>query len=359
MITEVVIKNFKCFKSLIIPELGQITLISGRNNVGKTALLEALFLFFDRQRADMILRQYGWRGIEGVAPEPHSMWSPIFHNYDMDQEIIISATLDGETESAKFTLNRNFVPPDVTPSQPPGDHQIPTDEEPSTTFSLDIEYTNMQDCKIGLSHLSIDHKNQPYLHIEEYKTRKIPPPAAFLASKKHISSRETTNRFSNFVKEGRENEITKFLRIIEPRLDSLTIVTEGPASFVHGKLKGTSRTREIHLMGEGMEKLLNLILHVASSQGGCVFLDEIENGLHYTGLPKIWEAIGKTLRKYNCQLITTTHSYECVQAAHEGLSEIPEDFRHIRLDRKAEEISAKLSNYDMVGTAIRTNLELR
>lgn len=359
MITEVVIKNFKCFKNLIIPELGQITLISGRNNVGKTALLEALFLFFDRQRADMILRQYGWRGIEGVTPEPHSMWSPIFHNYDMDQEIVISATLDRKTENAKFTFNRDFVPPDVTPSPPPGDHQISTDEEPSTTFSLDIEYTNMQAHKIGISHLSIDHKSKPCLYIEKYETFRKPPAAAFLASKKHIPSRETTNRFSNFVKEGREHEITEFLRIIEPRLDSLTIVTEGPASFVHGKLRGISRTQEIHLMGEGMEKLLNLILHVASSQGGCVFLDEIENGFHHTGLPKIWEAIGKTLRKYNCQLITTTHSYECVQAAHEGLSEMPEAFRHIRLDRKGEEISAKLSNYDMIGAAIKTNLEIR
>ena len=85
----------------------------------------------------------------------------------------------------------------------------------------------------------------------------------------------------------------------------------------------------------------------------------MENGLHYSILPKIWEALGKALQQYDCQLITTTHSYECLQAAHEGLSEMPEDFRYIRLHRKDDEISAKLSNYDMIGTALKTNLEVR
>ncbi len=64
MITDVLIRNFKCFNHLTIPDLGRITLIAGKNNVGKTALLEALFLLLDRQRPDMILRQYGWRGID-------------------------------------------------------------------------------------------------------------------------------------------------------------------------------------------------------------------------------------------------------------------------------------------------------
>ncbi|MHC4603900.1 MAG: AAA family ATPase, partial [Planctomycetota bacterium] len=114
-----------------------------------------------------------------------------------------------------------------------------------------------------------------------------------------------------------------------------------------------------NFMGEGMEKLLSLIVAIAHSPNRIILLDEIENGLHYSIIPKIWEAIGKALRKYNCQLITTTHSRECLEAAHEGLSEMPEDFRYIRLHRKDDEISAKLSNYEMIGTAIRTNLEVR
>ncbi len=357
MITEVLIRNFKCLKSLTIPEFGRVTLIGGRNNVGKTALLEALFLFFDRTRADMIIRQYGWRGIEGIQPDPETMWAPIFYNYDMNQEILISTTINGEPQDAKFKFNPNFVPPTPPPIRPPGKHQIPTDEEPVTSFSLDIEYCN-NETKKQISHLFIDpHSGQLALVIDY--ARISGHPYHFFAAKKHVPSKQTADEFSKLAKEGREGEAIDFLRIIEPRLETLKIITEGSGPSVHGKLKGFSHTLPIHFMGEGMEKLLNLILGIMHSKSGCIFVDEMENGLHYSVLPATWKAIGKAICKYDCQIIATTHSYECLQAAHEGLSEMPEDFRYIRLHRKDDEISAKLSNYDMIGTALKTNLEVR
>ena len=355
MITDVLIKDFKCFKKLIVPEFGRITLIGGRNNVGKTALLEALFLFLDRGRIDRILRQYGWRGIEGVISTPEAMWAPIFYDYDMNHEIIISISIDGKPETAKFSYNPKFVPPAPTTTTPLEKRQISTDEKPVTSFSLDIEY-----CNNGTkeqSHLFIDPQGKPalqidYAHISGH-------PSHFLPSKKHISSKQTADEYSKLAKEGRESEAIDFLRIIEPRLETLKVITEGPSISVHGKLQGYSHSFPIHFMGEGMEKLLNLLVGMVCSKGGCVFVDEMENGLHYSALPAIWKAIGQAIRKYDCQLITTTHSYECLQAAHEGLSEMPEDFRYIRLHRKDDEISAKLSNYDMISTALKTNLEVR
>ena len=357
MINEILIRNFKCFEKLTIPELGRITLIGGRNNVGKTALLEATFLFLDRYHADMILRQYGWRGIEGVLSEANAMWAPIFHNFDMNKEIIIGAVIDSSRQEAKFRFNPNYRPQIPTPTALPPKREIPTDEKGSTSFSLDIEYTGPDGKKDQVSHLTIDHMGRPLLNLE-YPPRKYPL-GIFLASKKHTPSTDTTNWLSSFIREGKENEIVEFLQIIEPRLNTLKIVTEGPSSFVHGMLEGVSRTRDIHLMGEGMEKLLNLMLAIAQCKGGCVFLDEFENGLHFSELAKIWEAVAKALRKYNCQLISTTHSYECLRAGFEGLADHRDDFRYIRLDRKAEVITPKLFNYEMLGEAIRTSLEIR
>ncbi len=356
MITEVLIRNFKCFKSLTVPELGRITLIGGRNNVGKTALLEALFLFLDRTRADMIFRQYGWRGMEGVASKPEEMWGPIFYDYDMSQEIVITTTIDGTLETAKLSFNPNFVPPAPTPSPPPGEHQIATDEKAVRSFALDIEYCH-EDSTKKTSHLSISPLGKPVLYPDPAGISSHP--GRFFPSKQQVASKHTAELFSELAREGRESEAIGFLRIIEPRLEDLKIITQGPGSFVHGKLKGLSRTLPINLMGEAMGKLLNIIVGIVNSQGGIVFVDEMENGFHYSVLPKIWETVGKALRNYKCQLIASTHSYECLQAAHEGLSKMPEDFRYIRLDRKGDEISAKLSNYDMIGTALKTNLEVR
>ena len=38
------VKNFRCFKDLRIEDLGRVNLIAGRNNTGKTALMEAMYL---------------------------------------------------------------------------------------------------------------------------------------------------------------------------------------------------------------------------------------------------------------------------------------------------------------------------
>ncbi|MCX5638611.1 MAG: AAA family ATPase [Planctomycetota bacterium] len=366
MITEVLIKNFKCFKQLTLPDLGRITLIGGRNNVGKTALMEALFLFFDRSSPIMILRQYGWRGIEKINLEPEAMWAPIFYNYDMNREILISPTINREPQAAKFRFNQSFSPPpspnvvtsDTAPSDfvAPGERQIPTDEESISSASLDIEYYAEEDVK-QLSHLFVNAQHKPALHVEFANIKTLP--AVFFPSKQHITMKQTADFFSHLAEAGRENEVVDFLGIIEPRLLALKVITKGPTSSVHGQLKGFPRTLPIHLMGEGMEKLLNLIIGIANSKGGCVFVDEMENGIYFEASPKIWEAIGNAAENYNCQVIATTHSYECLEAAHRGLASRPDDLRYIRLDREGDVITAKTSNYDMLGSAIAHNMEIR
>jgi AAA15 family ATPase/GTPase len=358
MITDVLIRNFKCFKSLTVPELGRITLISGRNNVGKTALLEALFLFLDQRNPGMTIQQYGRRGVEQVTLTMEEIWGPTFRNYAMDAEILISLTINGNREQVKFRFNLEFIPPVPTTVQTE-ERQIPTDEE-LTTLAVDIEYSTGSGEKIVLHHYCDPNNNNRPTIVSKTKPSKISlPSASFFASKKHVQANETAEQFSNLAQQDREGEAVEFLKIIEPDLQTLKIIKKGAVSSVHGKLEGLPHTLPIHFMGEGMEKLLSLIVAITHSPNRVIFLDEMENGLHYSIMPKIWEALGKALRKYDCQLITTTHSYECLQAAHEGLSEMPDDFRYIRLHRKGEDISAKLSNYDMIGTAMKTNLEVR
>jgi AAA15 family ATPase/GTPase len=45
MLNSLYIKNFRLFKELTIEKLGRVNLIVGRNNSGKTCLLEALWIY--------------------------------------------------------------------------------------------------------------------------------------------------------------------------------------------------------------------------------------------------------------------------------------------------------------------------
>ncbi|MCH8290972.1 AAA family ATPase [Candidatus Poribacteria bacterium] len=58
------IKNFRCFKVLSIDNLERVNLIAGANNVGKTALLEAIFLHSGATRIGLTLRLNSFRGYE-------------------------------------------------------------------------------------------------------------------------------------------------------------------------------------------------------------------------------------------------------------------------------------------------------
>ena len=71
MITKLNITGFKGFEKLDLPKLSRVTLIGGKNNVGKTAFLEALFMFFDRINPQMISRQYAWLRGRHVSPSFH------------------------------------------------------------------------------------------------------------------------------------------------------------------------------------------------------------------------------------------------------------------------------------------------
>ncbi|MHC4799225.1 MAG: AAA family ATPase, partial [Planctomycetota bacterium] len=90
-----------------------------------------------------------------------------------------------------------------------------------------------------------------------------------------------------------------------------------------------------------------------------LLIDEIENGVHWSVLEKMWRSIGDAAKQYNCQIIATTHSDECLQSAHKGLEMFSNDFHYIRLDRKEDEFIGITFNYHMFGEAITSNMEVR
>ena len=138
MITSIKIKNFKGYKNTVVP-LSRVTLIGGRNNVGKTNFLEALFMMHDRYNPQLLLRNFALRGIHELSMEPDSLCSPIFYKHDMDLQIEFSIVNNGKKEIMKLTYNPKFknsipVQPTISGMTP----QIRTDQMGSS--ALDIHY---------------------------------------------------------------------------------------------------------------------------------------------------------------------------------------------------------------------------
>ena len=113
-------------------------------------------------------------------------------------------------------------------------------------------------------------------------------------------------------------------------------------------------------MGEGFRRLFLIAVALATAKGGTLLIDEIENGLHYSVLKDVWNAIAQAARQADVQVFATTHGYECIEAAQEVFSASDEyDFRLHRLDRVDDGIKAVTYDQEALGAATKFFMEVR
>jgi hypothetical protein len=361
MIKSAHIRHFKGLSELEVHDLTRVTLLGGRNNVGKTSFLEALFVYFERSNPDAFIRQHAWRNITMVALNPEALWAPMFAMYDMNKSIEISILDDkGKTGSLTLKLNRNygrkFVP--SRPAWPDTNGQINTQAKPSPNVSLDVTYRFDRNSPQELHHfispqgMGLEMENQ---------TMQSETAIFLAATTSRISPQEDAIRFGQLDILGKQQEIVDFLReTVEPRLQSLSTIAVGNQSLIHAQLEGSTRKMPVAYMGEGMARLLSVILVLTTTSNGYVFIDEIENGIHYSALPKIWLGIVKAAQRFNCQVFATTHSHECLQAAIQALPEaLQGQFCYVRLERTGERIQGKTYSYEVLGAALERDWEVR
>jgi AAA15 family ATPase/GTPase len=77
-------------------------------------------------------------------------------------------------------------------------------------------------------------------------------------------------------------------------------------------------------MGDGLKRLLVLSVNLVTSAGGCLFVDEIDTGLHYSVIAKMWQLLIETARRLDVQVFASTHSLDCLQALARVCEEKPD-----------------------------------
>ena len=97
MIQSISFQNFRGFKNLELPELAPITLLSGKNNAGKSTVLEGLFLLVDHSDPMCFGKICNFRNLSAI-PDFDILWKPLFYQLNADESIRISAHLEHDIE---------------------------------------------------------------------------------------------------------------------------------------------------------------------------------------------------------------------------------------------------------------------
>jgi predicted ATPase len=354
------IRDFRCFPELTVDSLDRINLIAGKNNVGKTAFLEALFLFCGAYRPDLVLSLNANRGIEHMKIQlgkwNEGPWTAIFRNFDLSKEVIISGQ-DGSEMSRTIRIN------EVRDTSQLAELPRPFQEGASGVSTI----IGLLGTSKVLRLRSEDSQSQRdfYLIFNENGISSIPQPPAppfpgfFLASSGRAKNEEITDLFSTLSRQKKVQEITEHLKIIEPRLTSLSIETFAGQPYIHADI-GLDQTIALPFVGEGTVRLLFILTRIRNAVGGMVLIDEIENGIHHSVMGKVWRVIGDMARDCNCQVLATTHSLECIRAAHQAFSESEiYDFRLHRLDRRGDGFRAVTYDREALESAEMTRIEVR
>ena len=113
-----------------------------------------------------------------------------------------------------------------------------------------------------------------------------------------------------------EETVLTALRAISPSIEKVVLVqnrNQRTGRTLMVKLEQFSEPVPFKSLGEGIEHLLSISLSLICARGGILLLDEVENGIHYSVQPKLWEVIFEQAARWNIQVFATTHSWDCVE----------------------------------------------
>ena len=363
LIRTFTISNFRTFEYLQLGDLERVNLVAGMNNVGKTALLEALLQFSTPNLPRAGLRLNELRGIREPGSEDLSFH--LFHRYDtsVPVELIADGDWGPVPRSLRIKLRPRAASRIALGEDDDSSEYLVLDDFPDEIVFQYVDETGeyestgwLERRRIGPDRWQtrLSSSSQPKRHSMQNQSQ-----SQYFSARFRNTSRQDADRLSQMEIRGLEGSLVDSLNAFEPNLSRLTVLSIEGRPVIHADV-ALLRLIPVGLLGDGMQRIISLALAFESATGGLMLIDEIENGIHYSKLPDLWQVISSFSQKYNTQVFATTHSDECVRAAHEVFSGTDDySFRYYRLDRVGESIKVKSFDKPVLGAAIDGNFETR
>ncbi|MCY3831566.1 MAG: AAA family ATPase [Chloroflexi bacterium] len=294
------VKNFRCFKDLQINDLGRVNLIAGKNNTGKTALMEAMYIHSGNRDTRTLLRssqpewtlRYRTHLLPDFDERDRSVvsWDTVFHDFNSSEEIDLSAEtfdsepslFDGPYESSVKLAAKSLDSHDLDDILA----QLRVEEVDSFTdidiLAVTADYTR-QSTYFAILDGSLVRSRQ--------KTKPLHK-SDFLFPRQILNEEINSTRFTNMRRQQRIPILLTALKVVEPGLNGLELWYDGRRPLIKCGI-GLSQPLSLGDLGDGMNRVASLILAMSEVSGGVMFIDEIENGIHHSVQEQVWQAIGQ------------------------------------------------------------------
>ena len=339
LLPDLRIKNYRLFKEFEIERLARVNLIAGWNNAGKSALLEAAYLVARDDAIAALQKALDSRGEKAVTP--------LFHDYDLSPDGFIEIK-SGE-ESVKL-----YIPESEEMEKMLG-------KKPNLHLSEGALPMRVQSSKDKeLLNLVVDEQNRIAFHRSFLRTVPVAKRTFLLQGTDSLPDRydEMSEKWDEISLTPHADMVIAALRIIDSRVKSLSFLSAD--DNVKVLLEGDATPVLIGSLGDGMRHLLMIAVLLVGARGGVLLVDEIETGLHYTALTKLWRLIFGMAKQLDVQVLATTHSWDCITAFSQAWNEVDEsEGLFFRLSKKGDKIKPVVYSAERLNIASEQGIEVR
>ena len=352
MVEDIEINNFRCFDRLKVSGCKKINLISGKNNVGKTALLEAIFLNSTPTKDTIVsIGDLRRQSVHVRREFPEQIWNNLLWKQNLDSPCIIRTVF----QDASFKTIEMFVrkEQDVL-------------SEINSNISAELvnyyeEWLEKEKIKDGaeqyLGVMIINVNNNVLVKLiafsrnHEVDLDKTSNKSVYLQNTSFISSTlrassiNLTIEFDRARLNEKDDEVLKAFQII----DSSIIAVESfsiPEPTIYLKRKGEKRL-PLSLFGDAMNRIAEIILKIINNQDSILLIDEIENGIHHSSQIAFWDFLYKLADQLNVQIFATTHSLEMTEAFIKAGLDRADSAAHFELTRSEKTNKIVAINRDL------------
>ena len=367
MLQTLAISGFRGFRSYRLTGLARVNLVVGKNNCGKTSVLEAVELLVSGGRAAPFLRSLerrdeAWARVRGRPLRGSPDISHLFFGH----ECAPGAHFDLSSGDGDRTLSVRILPLEEIGKE--ADGWDPRSRQWLETRLSDEGGTPMFGMKIdgGASDRPIvlpvmeDGSLMPEPLPRFWRNGPSDTPVHFLTLES-FDPASMGGMWDSVLAEGNERVIVDDLKLLELDLDSIHFLTgAGYGGRILVGLRGGGRRLPIGTFGDGLRRLLALRLSFVGTARGVLLIDEIDTGLHWTIMEDMWRFVVEVARKSNVQVFATTHSYDCIRGLGALLRSRPDLTDQVsiqKVDRSLEQ--AVCLRGDRIKVAVEQDIEVR
>lgn len=303
MIESVEIKNYKIIDYLKVENLTNINFFVGKNNCGKTSLLEAIFLNLEPSNPQVIVGTISNYIRQIMVNRDNLSW--LFYKMDTKKHIEIISVYDSKTMSVKI---RPKIPNDFA-QLIPNETQEKINKTISNNVSNDrVVFGLVFESKFNgknevKSSFDIKGNDITSMAQSEYQTFS----GLFISS--NISSINTARIVAQIRIAKKEQMFNEYLRLFDETILSVEVI--GSETMID--IQEMPQKANINIMGEGFRKYLLIVGSLILEKYNYICIDEIENGLHFESMKKLIKSIVKLSKEAKIQLFISTHSYEFLE----------------------------------------------